>query len=249
MFGHRALFYTACATVLVGVILGAFPSIDFDISDFFEDTTPSFVLRLSPLAKHLRSIGMILPTCVAVIFILALLVKIIRPQIRLPVDTRSLIAVLMTFLLGPTLLVNAVLKQHWGRERPETAVEEVEKGQAFAPWWYIGGPCHHNCSFVSGEVSSATVLVAAAAVLPAAVSGVAMGVAVAFTVLIASLRLAFGGHFLSDVLLAALFTHMIAIVMLRIMHDPRWGPGRPGAIEAWLARRGRPQNAALSDGA
>jgi len=230
------MFYTASATLLVGVVLGAFPSIDFDVSDFFEDSTPSFILRGAALAKSLRAFGMFFPTCVAVVFVAALLVKIVRPQVRLPVDTRAIVAVLLTFLLGPALLVNAVLKEHWGRERPESAVEKVEKGEvAFSPWWNPIGPCRSNCSFVSGEVSNSTVLIAAAAVLPAAVAGPAMAVAVAFTVMVAALRLAFGGHFLSDVLLAALFTHMIAILMLRLMHDPRWAPGRPGAIDAWLA--------------
>jgi membrane-associated phospholipid phosphatase len=81
-------------------------------------------------------------------------------------------------------------------------------------------------------------MVLVAAVMPAAVAGSALIVAIVFAVGVALLRLAFGGHFLSDVIFAALFTHVIAIVVFGLMHDERWRFGRPGELDQTLRRLG-----------
>jgi len=73
-----------------------------------------------------------------------------------------------------------------------------------------------------------------AAVMPPAIAGSALIVAIAFAMGVATLRLAFGGHFLSDVIFAALFTHLVAIIVFGLMHDPRWRYGRPGELEDML---------------
>ena len=69
--------------------------------------------------------------------------------------------------------------------------------------------CADNCSFVSGETSSAVWLAAPALLVPlpwryAAFAGVAV-----YTTGIAAMRLLLGGHFLSDVLFAAIFTGLV----------------------------------------
>src|SRR5581483_5489926 len=119
--------------------------------------------------------------------------------------------------------------------------EAVEHGDAhaFKPWWDSSGPCRRNCSFVSGEVSAGMAMAAAAAALPAEVSGAAILLTWAFTGLIAFLRVAFGAHFLSDVVLAALLTHLVAIAMFAIVRDPswRWGRRQPAGGDVLPARQ------------
>jgi len=242
MFGPRALCVTIVLTALAGILLGVFPHVDFAVSDFFEDSQPSFGLASAPWAKHLRSLGFVLPVLVALIFLGALVAKAMFPKLKLFADSRAIVAVLLTFAIGPGLLVNVLLKEHWDRQRPVSAIEAVEQGDtgAFQPWWNPYGTCRSNCSFVSGEVSAAAMMIGAGAVLPAALAPAAVGAAIAVTALVGFLRLAFGGHFLSDVVLAVLLTQCIAVGMQRIMYDRRWPPGRPGVIDAALQRAGRP---------
>jgi membrane-associated phospholipid phosphatase len=80
----------------------------------------------------------------------------------------------------------------------------------FRPWYRFDGACEKNCSFVSGEVAEAFWLVAPASLAPPPLRGWTVGAALAFGAVTALLRVAYGGHYLSDVLLAALL--MLTIV-------------------------------------
>ena len=87
-------------------------------------------------------------------------------------------------------------------------------------------------------------LATAAALVPAAYAGSALMAAIVFAVAVAFLRMAFGGHFLSDIVMAALFTEFIAVAMATIFHSSCWRYGRPGVLEddiRSLGTRFRPQ--------
>ena len=56
-------------------------------------------------------------------------------------------------LIGPLLLVNVLLKEHWGRWRPREIIE-LGGGELFTRPLQWTGTCDYNCSFVSGEVAS-----------------------------------------------------------------------------------------------
>ena len=81
----------------------------------------------------------------------------------------------------------------------------------FSPVWWFSDQCERNCSFVSGEAASAFWLVALVFLVrkewrPAtAVATLAFAAAISFT------RIAAGGHFLSDVLVAWLVTLCVMI--------------------------------------
>jgi len=117
-------------------------------------------------------------------------------------------AILLTFLLGPGLLVNGILKAHWGRPRP--ASTQLFGGDLpFVPAGQWSDACSGNCSFVSGEASGVAVLVFLAALAPApwrrgtalALGGLALAGA--------GLRVAFGAHWLSDAVLGAASTFVV----------------------------------------
>jgi len=124
---------------------------------------------------------------------------------------------LLSFLLGPGLLANGILKSWWGRARPQS-VTEFGGSQDFTPAVLIADQCQHNCSFVSGEASGAVTLalVLGVLILPGlgrrARPWVAM--ALAFVALWTSLlRVMTGRHFLSDTLFAA---DLMAIVVFSL---------------------------------
>ncbi len=146
---------------------------------------------------------------------------------RVPAPTgRALATLALSLALGPGLLVNVVLKDHWHRPRP-VQVAEFGGSDAFRPLGWPGGDCARNCSFVSGEGSSAFWSVAPALMAPPAWRAAALAAALVYAAATGLLRMAFGGHFLSDTLLAALFTWLVVAATWRVVlgrRDP--GAGR-----------------------
>ena len=50
------------------------------------------------------------------------------------------------------VFVNLVLKNFWGRARPNDVLELGGK-EVFSPWYEMSNACLTNCSFVSGDAS------------------------------------------------------------------------------------------------
>src|SRR5579863_6934684 len=71
-----------------------------------------------------------------------------RPIIGL--DLRTGLFVLLALALGPGLVVNGILKDHWGRARP-AQVTEFGGARQFTPAPLIADQCDRNCSFVAGH--------------------------------------------------------------------------------------------------
>lgn len=106
---------------------------------------------------------------------------------------------LLAFLIGPGLLINAGFKEHWGRARPGDIVQFGGEKQYTAPL-QPAEECKRNCSFVSGHASVGYSLILLGALtgnrlfwlMGGTVAGLAIGL----------LRMIQSGHFLSDVLFA-----------------------------------------------
>jgi hypothetical protein len=99
--------------------------------------------------------------------------------------------------------------------------------------------CTGNCSFVSGEASSAAWMVAVAALLPPSVRRWALWPVVTYAVALSMTRLAFGGHFLSDILLSWSLTALVLGLLWRCLPEATTsmrGRGGPG-----LSRLARPE--------
>ena len=127
-----------------------------------------------------------------------------------------MIFLIATMAIGPGLIVNLGLKDHWHRPRP-IQTQEFNGPSPFMPWYEDDGACRKNCSFVSGEAATGFWMVAPASVLPAPWRGPAIVAAFAFGVGASLLRLAFGGHYLSDVLLGGLVTLIVIEVVRRVV--------------------------------
>jgi membrane-associated phospholipid phosphatase len=121
-------------------------------------------------------------------------------------------AVLVTTLVvGPGLIVNGVLKAHWGRPRP-WMTEDFGGWLSFVEAGTKTNLCAANCSFVSGEAAAAGWLMCLALLLAVhryVWSAFAVG---AVSIVMAGLRVAFGAHYLSDAVLG--YTMTIAIFMV-----------------------------------
>jgi membrane-associated phospholipid phosphatase len=132
---------------------------------------------------------------------------------RLPsLPGRTALLLTLGLLLGPGLLVNGILKEHWGRPRP---IEVVAFGGPlpYVDWWDPRGACDGNCSFVSGEAATAAWMFGPAMFAPLPWRGIAIAAAAGFTAVMSALRISVGAHFFSDVLLGALSTMLILLAL------------------------------------
>ncbi len=134
-------------------------------------------------------------------------------------------AIALAFILGPGLLVNVVLKDHWGRPRPRQ-IEQFGGKEAFQPFYkpsFIESDDNHK-SFPSGHVTMGFFfLVLALVARREGYDTLCWGsviFAVGLGVLLAMTRIAQGGHFLSDTILAAVLMWFVALFSVRVVYGP-----------------------------
>jgi membrane-associated phospholipid phosphatase len=92
--------------------------------------------------------------------------------------------------------------------------------EPFVPWWDPRGTCGRNCSFFSGEGATAFWTYAPAALAPPQWRPLAYTAATAFGVVTSGLRMAFGGHFFTDVTIAGLVTFLVIWLAFAFVY--RW---------------------------
>ncbi len=223
---------------VTGLVFAAAPGIDLAVAGFFHDVAVQETMpRLFRAIAVLRKLEPVVTTLVIAPAVAVLLVKLFWPKRGTIMPARAALFLIVSLVLGPGLLVNVVLKDHWARPRPGM-VANFGGDMTFRPWWDPRGACTDNCSFVSGETSSAVWLAAPTLLVPlpwryAAFAGVAV-----YAAGIGAMRLLLGGHFLSDVLFAAIFTGLVIwTVHGRLL---RWRmPPTDATLDAALARIGR----------
>jgi lipid A 4'-phosphatase len=118
------------------------------------------------------------------------------------------------------LIVNLLLKDHWGRPRPSTLVE-FGGSNHYVPPFIISDQCERNCSFSSGHGALGFWLVALALLAPARWTKPAIMIALLLGSVVGYIRIAQGGHFLSDVVVSALVTIVSSVWLHRILFLPR----------------------------
>lgn len=124
-------------------------------------------------------------------------------------------------VLGPGILVNLVLKAHFGRARPVNIVEFGGNAH-FTPAWQLTDQCSKNCSFTSGEVSVATTLALCALLIcwdRMSVRGrwISVAAAAAFIWIVSFFRLDLGRHFLSDAVFSVLISLGVALALYPLL--------------------------------
>jgi lipid A 4'-phosphatase len=218
----RLIVALAIAAV-VGLVFGLVPELDLRISRHFYEYVDvnhnAFASRLNPTAMMARNVGLWVVTLLIAPVVAALVIKLLFPASRLLVSGRAIVFLIATLTLGPGLLVNGVLKEHWDRPRP-IDVTQFGGDQHFRAWWDPRGDCPGNCSFVSGDVSGAFWTLAPAALAPPQWRALAYGAALVLGTGMSVLRMMAGGHFFTDVAFAGVFTFLIIWVGYALIY--RW---------------------------
>lgn len=225
----------ALAAVVSSLFFYVFPGVDLSVSRWFYDAAEGFVLAGSPPLRALRSSSTWVMGGVLFLTLFQVARHALAGRIAEQGARRSL-WLLSGLLVGPGLLVNGLLKNHWGRPRPNAT--DLFGGEApFQKVWVISDWCERNCSFVSGEASSAAWLVAAALIAPRRIRTVATTLAAIYAFALSINRIAFGGHYLSDVLLAWLLCALVFTGLHRLILT-RSAAGRgTSALPGWAGSR------------
>lgn len=207
------------AWFLLVLLFNAAPGVDKAVSAFFFSVKPCAADANALVCGHftapsdwglpeLRQAFQTLPAAVAIV-VAAMLARDLSSGLRWKdVRVRFETAALITLAIGPGLIVNALLKNHWGRPRPR-ATDLFGGHLPFVPAGELTSYCHSNCSFVSGEASSIFWLLCLVPLFPRHLRMRVGVILAAVAVLTSGLRVAFGGHYLSDVVLGGLSTLVV----------------------------------------
>jgi len=223
--------------VVTSAVFLLVPGIDLWFSGLFYD--PTFGFPMSQLAAFtgLRAIGRLSTVLIPVVVVLAVLVKVALPWRPSLISPRAALYILSTLAVGPGILVDLVFKDHWGRPRP-FMVDAFHGNDPFVGVWQITHYCVSYCSFVSGEGSTAIWLLTLIVLVPVQRRSLAVKVLVGLAIALSLNRIAFGGHFLSDVLLAWWMTLAVMAVAYRIIYVNPPAMLREGNLDAMLGRSG-----------
>lgn len=212
----RLLAMLLGAGFLLAAVFAAWPGLDIRAAAVFH-TADGFPLGASAFVRGLRAVYRIVIWGAFLTTAWLLLHRILRGA-ALRVPARVWLFALGTWVLGAGLLVNAVLKDHWGRARPDETTLFGGAGTFSGPF-AIAGQCARNCSFSSGEGAAAAAFACVAIGLfwPALRGrrdqARALVCLILFALGIMFARMAPGRHFLSDMLFSFVLVGLVAMVL------------------------------------
>jgi lipid A 4'-phosphatase len=206
--------YAAALGLAAGLFL-LFPGIDLWAARFFYRADSGFFLAESWPVRAIY-IGVFYLTDAVAIGVPALyLLSLWRGRPVARIDGRTVAFLLLALALGPGLVVNTLLKDHWGRARP-SQIEEFGGTHRFTPAPLPADQCARNCSFPAGHPAMGFYLVSfALLVAERRRRRLAIAAAVATGAVVGLARMAQGGHFLSDVVFSGLIVVAISVLLHR----------------------------------
>ncbi|MEH2564827.1 phosphatase PAP2 family protein [Bradyrhizobium sp. AZCC 2289] len=233
---RTGLFIALGLALVIGLLFGIYPELDLKLAALFYDPAiKSFPIKLDAVAEFARDAAMWIAWTFALPAIVAFVVKLARPDRPMLIPGRAAIFLLVTIILSAGILTNFTFKSYWGRPRP-VMVTEFNGPWQFVPWWDPRGACGKNCSFFSGEGATAFWTYAPAALTPPAWRPLAYAAATLFGITTSVLRMAFGGHFFTDVAAAGLVSFLVIWLAYAFIY--RWPATRmtDAQVDAGLAR-------------
>ncbi len=227
---------TLAVTAVLSLALWAFPALDLSLTRLFYVPGEGFPASSLRFLRDLRGLGMAVFTWTMIVAAVALVVPFLADGARFLLPPRAGLFLLAAGAIGPGLLVNGIFKAHWGRARPVNVID-FGGDHAFSGPWVIADGCAANCSFVSGEGSSSIFMLALAMIAPPAWKRPVLAGALAFAGVMSLNRIAFGGHFLSDVMIAWCLTILVLLAVHRLIYAPG-SPFTDDAIASRIAAAG-----------
>lgn len=192
------------------------PGLDIAFSGLFYREDVGFYLDRARFLVFAREAAPTMILGTVVFCVLLWLGGLVFHQTFLAITTRRMGYLIASLAIGPGLLVETLLKSHWGRARPNDTVF-FGGHAAFTPPGWIAEECSHNCSFTSGHAAIGFWLTAYAFLLPKEwrLAGVLAGLFCGGA--IGMVRVIQGAHFLSDIVFAGAFVLAVNAGLARLM--------------------------------
>ena len=212
------------SVLIIFFILATFvttgPSIDLYISSLFYYGDKQFLIQnYYPVSILFRKI--LLPSLLIYIFVLPLFLRFLPLQKIYFGYKFSLSEIVYVWVSGTVtmlLVVNVVLKNMWGRARPND-VSYFNGLQDFTPWYKISESCSSNCSFVSGDSSVGFLLIVFYFITN---KNAYLYLGLILGSLLGFIRIAAGGHFFSDIIFSQIIvtaTILVSFVLYKKFYD------------------------------
>ena len=200
--------------VISCLFITAGPSIDLFISGLFYYGSSQFALQSFDLTSILFR-DILLPLILIYILILPIIgrfTKIDKIFFNYRFSIKEIVLLWGSQIIGVLIFVNLILKNLWGRARPNDILQLGGK-ENFSPWYEITNVCGSNCSFVSGDAS-----VGFSIIILYLITKKIIFLHTSFVVglVLGLIRIMAGGHFLSDVFFAGLFIVILNIVLFEL---------------------------------
>jgi lipid A 4'-phosphatase len=142
-------------------------------------------------------------------------------------NAKAWLFLLVALLIGPVLIANICLKDHWGRARPRD-ISEFGGSQSFTPALEPHFErARSNGSFVSGDGAFGFFLPSFAYIVPRRKSRKVFWGTMGAGILFSFARLVMGAHFLSDIIYAAFFMLLSSAIIYGTMY------GQQEVIMCW----------------
>jgi lipid A 4'-phosphatase len=229
----RAILLHGAVFLVLALVFSLDPGIDLRVSSwFFDPASGQWSAGDAPWAERVR---WLIAWAGALVPVAAILLFLAGRWLGRPIrggDGRLALYLVLSLALGPGLLVNGILKEEWGRARPAQIVE-FGRDRQFTPALMPSRECPHNCSFVSGEASLGFSFMALGWIAEGWLRPALLGFGLGLGVAIGLMRMAQGGHFLSDVLFAGVFTSFLCWALYYWLFQT----GHPARLWAALAPR------------
>lgn len=201
--------------LLSSLLLAGFSGIDVFVSSMFFDQ--GFYLAGQGWAKWLHeSVTVFIVISLLAVIAIYVFNRFFKRNV-LGVDGRKIFYLFMVLILGAGVIVNAGLKNNFGRVRPRD-VAEFGGSRQFTPAFVIASGCKRNCSFSSGDAAGAFFSLAMSLALSRRRAIVAA--AVGFGAVVSFSRIAIGAHFLSDTVVSFFVMLIVADVLYFYMFLP-----------------------------
>ena len=196
--------------VFTTIIISIGSSLDIYFSKIFYYGNQQFFLQSFDLISILtrKFFLSIILIYILALPILSLSLPIKKIYFNFDFRLKNILFIYASLIINLLLVVNLILKNFWGRARPNDILE-LGGAEHFTPWYEFSNACLTNCSFVSGDASVGFSLI----VLYFITKDKRFVWASLFSgIFIGFVRILEGGHFFSDVLLAGFIIFVLTFL-------------------------------------
>jgi len=210
----RVPFRVWTAFALTSALFVFFPEIDLAVSRSFFTPGVGFEAKGTGIERLIyRSVGFLL--VVGNIGLIAWWLSTRSTgRLRSRFTAKELAFLLLLLALGPGLIVNGLLKEHWGRARPIN-LTEFGGNDRFTAAFVLSD--QEGKSFSSGHTAaSAYWIVAVLLIAPQRIW--LLSIAIAYSLAVSWMRMAAGGHFLSDIVISYFIVAILALALHGLLY-------------------------------